>query len=100
MVKAPTRVFLFERIISSSALQRDEKAPKKSNRKMKQIRQWKKHWECFQVEKGKLKDKLFSVFTFLLSYLENKDQLPSITSENSFVAGLRLERLRWGEGTS
>lgn len=48
---------------------------------MKQVRQWKKHWECFQVEKGRLKDKLFSVLTFLLSYLENKDHyLPSLLS--------------------
>lgn len=26
----------------------------------------------FQVEKGRLKDQLFPVFTFLLSYLESK----------------------------
>lgn len=66
---------------------------------MEQVRQCKKYWECFQVEKGRLKDKLFSVFTFLLSFLESKDQLPSITSENPFVAELRLEGLRWGERT-
>lgn len=51
------------------------------------------------MEKGRLKDKLFSVFTFLLSFLESKDQLTSITSENPFVAELRLEGLRWGERT-
>lgn len=66
---------------------------------MEQVRQCKKYWECFQVEKGKLRDKLFSVFTFLLSFLESKDQLSSITSENPFVAELRLKGLRWGERT-
>ena len=61
--------------MSSSGLQSDEEALKESNRKIEQPRQWKMHWECFQVEKGRLKDKLFSVFTFLLSYLESKAQL-------------------------
>lgn len=60
------------------------------NRKVEQVGQWKKHWECGQVEKERLKEKLFSVFIFLLSYLESRDQLPSITSENPFVAELRL----------
>lgn len=58
--------------MSSSGLQSDEEALKESNRKIEQVRQWKMHWECFQVEKGRLKDQLFSVFTFLLSYLESK----------------------------
>lgn len=48
--------------------------------------------EALGVEEQRLKDKLYSVFRFL-SYLESKDQLPSITSENPFVAEVRLEEL-------
>lgn len=79
--------------MSCSGLQRDEEALKENNRKVEQVRQWKMHWECFQMEEGRLKDKLFSVCTFLLSYLESKAQLPSITFESLFVAESRLEGL-------
>lgn len=43
--------------MSSSGLQKDEGALKERNSKMEQVRQWKMHWEYFQVEKGKLKNK-------------------------------------------
>lgn len=46
------------------------------------------------MEKGRLKDSLFSVFTFLLSYLVSKDWLLPISFENPLVAELRLEGLR------
>lgn len=63
---------------------------------MEEVRQLEKYCGCFQVETGRLKDKLCSVFTFLLSFLESKDQPLSITSENPFVPELGLEGLRWG----
>lgn len=48
----------------------------------------------FRWEKGRLQDRLLSVFTFLLSCLVSKDQLLSVTFGNPFIAELRLEGLR------
>lgn len=75
-------------------MQRAGESLTKSNGKEEQVRQVEKHWERFQVEKGRLEDRLFSVFTLLLSYLVSKDQLLSITFKNPFAAALRLEGLR------